>query len=196
MDFSGGQRFQNRVDPQCCGLRRNRNAPWMKMSGQRIISMALLIVALAMFLAMNFLPMTRFDENELGWRVWQEIWQIIQDPAYINQWSSAVGLSSFFTFSLLTVASPFLGNVWVKSLLAWSISVTFSGVAAAGFWLMIFQDGSTEGFVAGGWCLMISPGLNFAGLLLARTGWRENRPFAEDTPACENLSVSGERPSR
>ena len=156
------------LDARACGLLQNQKTSRMTASVQRFISMGFLLVALTMFLAMNFMPLTRFDEDELGWEVWPEILQLIQHPLLLSHWSAAVGLFSFLMFSLLIVASPFLGNVWVKSFLAWSISVIFSGVAAAGFWAMVFKDNSGEGFILGGWCLMISPVFNFAGLLLAR----------------------------
>lgn len=140
------------------------------MGAQRIVSMGFLIVALALFVAMNFLPTTKFGEG-LGWKMWPEIWWMSKNPANLSDGPNAVAYSSFLTFSLLITASPFLGNAWVKSLLAWSISVIFSGVAAAGFWVLIFTHNSAEDLRLGAWCLLMSPVLNFIGLLLARPQW-------------------------
>ncbi|MES2922118.1 MAG: hypothetical protein V4819_11255 [Verrucomicrobiota bacterium] len=147
----------------------------MKIGRQRILSMAFLITALGLFTAMHFLPVDRSDD-ERGWLMWKLIWVVIwlarKYPGF-DYLGLAVGLFSFLTLSLLIVASPFLGNVWVKSLLAWSVVVIFSGVAAAGFcfWVLGLDGISTGNLRFGGWCLLIAPVLNFIGLLLARPKW-------------------------
>ena len=81
---------------------------------------------------------------------------------------SVVMITSFLTFTLLIVASPFLTNVWMKSRLARGLVTTFSGLAAAGFWVMYFLRGEYRDLGVGGWCLLISTVVNFAGLLLVR----------------------------
>ncbi len=93
--------------------------------------------------------------------------QLLGEP-----WVAAL-LCSFLTFSLIIVASPFLANVWVKSLLAWSIIVIFSGVAFAGFWFIFLKEvpHGDLNFTFEIRCLIISPALNFVGLILARPQW-------------------------
>ncbi len=130
--------------------------------------MAFLITALVVFTAMHFLPIQR-NANDRGWELWREIAQVMMNPRSLGEWPTGFAVSSFLTFSLLIIASPFLGNVWVKSLLAWSIMVIFSGVAAAGFPVLLKGDWGE--LRVGGWCLIISPMLNFVGLLLARPQW-------------------------
>ncbi len=146
------------------------NTARMKISRQRILSMAFLIIALALFTAMHFLPLSPY--NARGWVVWENMWWVIRNPMILLNPVQMVAWSSFITSTLLIAASPFLGNVWIKSLLAWSMVVVFSGVASAGFLLVIFKDVPPRlGLYPGLWCLMISPVLNFVGLLLARPQW-------------------------
>lgn len=136
--------------------------------------MVFLLAALVLFTAMHFLPLSRFGDD-LGWEMWKGvgflIWNMSRDPRAIGEPRDIVVLFSFLTFSLLIVASPFLGNVWVKSILAWSMVVIFSGLAAAGFWVVVFKGAPVGDLRLGVWCLMISPVLNFVGLLLARPQW-------------------------
>ncbi len=148
----------------------------MKIGWQRILSMVFLIAALVLFTAFHFLPLMR-NSNDFGWKLWKDIVQVVMSPRALGEWPAGLIVSSFVTFSLLIVASPFLGNVWVKSLLAWSIVVICSGVAAAGF-PVIFQ-GHWDDLRVGGWCLIISPVLNFVGLLLTRPQWlkKSRLPF-------------------
>lgn len=150
----------------------------MNIGRQRILSMVFLIAALVMFGAMHFLPLG----GGMGWEMWPGTWGVIVNPVNFREASNAVGASSFFTFSLLIVASPFLGNVWVKSLLAWSMAVVFSGLAAAGFWIILFRGFNYIGGIPWGfWCLLISPVFNFIGLLLARPQWLK-KPGLGDLP--------------
>ncbi|MES2924726.1 MAG: hypothetical protein V4819_24445 [Verrucomicrobiota bacterium] len=144
----------------------------MKIGWQRILSMVFLIAALALFVTMHILPLSREDANG-GWVLWIAIWELMHDPRLIGDSQVTMVVTSLLTCSLLIIASPFLGNVWVKSLLAWLIVLIFSGVATAGFWFMILKDSSVGSLSSGMWCLMISPVLNFAGLLLARPQWLE-----------------------
>ncbi len=137
----------------------------MLHSIRRGISIALLVAALLLFVAFHFLP--GFETEEVGWSVWRDLWKVMLEPQQLNDPQSAVLIASFLTFSLLIVASPFLTEVWTKSRLAWGFALTFCGLASAGFWVMIFSDSPSDP-EPGGWCLMIAPLLNFAGLLLAR----------------------------
>ncbi len=125
--------------------------------------MAFLILAPLLFVAFHFLP--GFETEEVGWTVWRDLWKVMLEPQQLMDSQSAVLIASFLTFSLLIVASPFLTEVWTKSRLAWGFALTFSGLASAGFWVMIFS-GPPSDPEPGGWCLMIAPLLNFAGLLL------------------------------
>ena len=146
----------------------------MKIGGQRILSMGFLITALVLFTAMHFLTLDRF-ENDRGWEMWNDvgfmIWNVCRDPSILGYSENTLRLFLFPTLSLLIVASPFFGAVWIKSLLAWSMVVIVSGMAACGLWvwlLLTFRGSLTVDMSWGGWCLMFSPLLNFLGLLLAR----------------------------
>jgi hypothetical protein len=153
-----------------CGLLESPNTARMQIGWQRILSMVFLIAALGMFTAMHFLPMSRLGDDR-GWELWIGIGQAIRRLITSGEPQLAVALASFLTSSLLIVASPFLGSVWVKSLMAWLVVLIFSGVAAAEFGLMVFKDILAGGLSSGGWYLMISTVLNFVGLLLARPQW-------------------------
>ena len=129
--------------------------------------MALLIAALVLFVAFHFLK--GFGSRYVGWHVWYEISNAIWRPKDLfEQPKTAVIISSFLTFSLLILASPFLGCVWVKSRLAWWMAVIFSSLTVTGFWVLMFARNPTSTIQSGGWCLLIAPLLNFAGLVLAR----------------------------
>ena len=152
----------------------------MKIGWQRILSMAFLITALVLFAAFHFLPLTRYDKDS-GWELWKGMVQVALSPSSLREWQTGLAVSSFVTFSLLIVASPFLGNVWVKSLLGWSVVVVSSGMAAAGF--PVIFEGDWDDLGVGGWCLIISPVLNFVGLLLARPQWlkKSGLPFPPES---------------
>ena len=143
----------------------------MKLSILGLVSTSILCVALLLFIAFHFFPINAPDPdigpNEVGWEIWPSLWDVLQDPAELSEPLTAVGISSFLTFSLLTVASPFLGFLWKKSRVAWWGAFIFSGLAAAGFWLMVFADASTDELGSGGWCLLAAPVFNCVGLLLA-----------------------------
>jgi hypothetical protein len=132
--------------------------------------MTLLVAALVFFAAFHLLP--GFDE-QAGWRIWPNLGGLLSrlmkspDSLLLGP-TGAVAIASFLTFSLLIVASPFLTNVWRKSRLAWWIVVIFSGVTSAGFLVSILTQNPISELDTGAWCLLISPGLNFIGLLLAR----------------------------
>lgn len=129
--------------------------------------MVFLIAALGMFTAFHFMPLSISSHGDRGGFIWVIIWGEIRDPILLRDSEFAVACSSFLALSLLMVASPFLGHVWRKSVLAWAIVVIFSGVSVAGFWCTILKDLPVD-LSWGGWFLMISPILNFVGLLLAR----------------------------
>jgi hypothetical protein len=132
--------------------------------------MTLLVAALVFFAAFHLLP--GFDE-QAGWRVWPNLGEILimllkSPDSILLEPDGAVAIASFLTVSLLIVASPFLTNVWRKSRLAWWIVVIFSGLTSAGFSAVILMENSISELESGAWCLLISPGLNFIGLLLVR----------------------------
>jgi hypothetical protein len=143
----------------------------MKLSILGLVSTSLLTVALLLFVAFHFLPPNppAPDQavSEVGWEIWPEIWDLLQDPEQLSEPLTAVGLSSFLTFSLLIVSSPFLGFLWRKSRIAWWGAFIFSGLAAAGFWLMIVAQDTADDLGSGGWCLLAAPVFNCVGLLVA-----------------------------
>lgn len=131
------------------------------------VALALLIAALLLFAAFHFLPVGTNSDD--GGDVWRGLWRLLQRPQRLwGMPDSVVMITSFLTFTLLIVASPFLTNVWMKSRLARGLVTTFSGLAAAGFWVMYFLRGEYRDLGVGGWCLLISTVVNFAGLLLVR----------------------------
>ena len=162
------------------------NTARMKIGWQRILSMAFFVVAAGLFIAMHFLPMSRIGDDG-GWMLWIGIWEVIWDLRLIGDSQTTILVTSLLTFSLLIVASPFVGNVWVKSLLAWSVVVIFSGVSTAAFWFIIFTDTSAGHLSSGLRCLMFSPVLNFTGLLLARPQWLKQAgpPFNPESQAVD-----------
>ncbi|MEO5917195.1 MAG: hypothetical protein ABIS50_23395 [Luteolibacter sp.] len=128
--------------------------------------------AIAAFAAFHFIRDPEMN-NEAGWNVWKELWDLVRHPSGMNSnpmgW---VAISSFLMASLLIVVSPFLGSVWIRSKMAWLPTVIFGGLSAAGFAVAIFI-GKSEGEQRIGWglyLLMAAPFLNFIGLLLARVG--------------------------
>lgn len=163
---------------RACGLLESLNTARMKIGWQRILSMVFLITGLVLFVAMHYLPMSRLGDDH-GWDRWIGIGQEIRRLITSGEPQTAMPMASFLTSSLLIVVSPFLRNVWVKSLLAWSVAVIFSGMAAAVILVIVSKDTSVGSLSLGGWCLMISPVLNFVGLLLARPQWlkKSGLPF-------------------
>lgn len=145
----------------------------MREKGVRLFSTAILVVALGLFIAFHFLP--GFGDPEPGWMIWKQLvdlfrhsWKQLGEPRL------AIAIASFLMFSLLLVTCPFLGFVWRKSLLAWSVATASSGLAALGFWSMILVEAPTT-FGPGEICLMLAPLFNFAGLMLARGGLADER---------------------
>lgn len=154
----------------------------MENSKQQLVSMGFLIAALSSFVAFHLL--LGFGNEERGWHVWPDLWRVVQDPKSLDA-KNAVIWASFLNFSLLIVVSPFLKNVWPKSLWAWWGAVIFSGLAGAAFWVMYFVTDFISGASppgVGGWCLMTAPIFNFVGLLLARGGSPEHDPVSSGSP--------------
>ncbi len=143
----------------------------MTRSPRHMLPLVPMGVALALFVAFHFLRVAKND-GETGWMIWVAIVEMLRRPEWIDP-LDGIGIASFFMFSLLIVSSPFLIGVWRKSKPAWRLATVFSGLGAAGFWITVLGQGGTEDLVAGGWCLMLAPVLNFMGLLLVS---RENRP--------------------
>ena len=134
----------------------------------QLLSKVSLSAALGLFIAFHFLH--GFGNPEQGWTVWKDIADLFRDSwEQLGEPQLAIVVASFLMFSLLLVTSPFLGAVWRKSLLAWSVATASSGLAALGFWTMILVIAPTT-YGSGGICLMLAPLLNFAGLMLARAG--------------------------
>lgn len=140
----------------------------MPQQGFRLVSATFLFGALVLFVAFHFLPA---DGGDRGWTIWRDVWRILREPAdIINNGRQLIALASFMNFTLLILVSPFLGEVWRKSRLAWGIALACSGAAAAGFWMLIALDPPASGLQIGGWFLFLAPVLNFIGLLFARGG--------------------------
>jgi hypothetical protein len=143
-----------------------------------LISWLLLVGAFVVFLAAHGLP--AFGEEDRGWSTWVDLWVLLGDVDDLLDPLLAVGAASFLTFTVLIVVAPFIHWVWRRSRLVWWLATGFSGLAMLGFLTMIRVDHS-EGAIygAGGWCFMIAPVLNFAGLVAAWPGWRSDAFPAE-----------------
>ncbi len=129
----------------------------------QIVSKTLLSAALVLLVWYHVLPPGVGNGLLVGWRIWG---------------------SMFLIPLVLIVASPFLGSVWIKSKMAWGLAVAVSGVAAAICWLLTMVLHAVE-ISTGGWCLMVAPTVNLAGLLFARAGLKVAevvpwRPRSED----------------
>lgn len=157
---------------------RISNDPVVNDRIRRIISMALLLSALGMFITFHFMAPVEYPRNEpceCGWTMWRELFDLLRHPERIKPMDGVIA-SSWLMFSLLIVASPFLSMIWPRSRFAWCLVTIFSGIAALSFSLLLtimaLQDGLAGRFLLGGWFLVIAPLANFLGLLLARR-WRE-----------------------
>ncbi len=143
-----------------------------------LISWLLLVGAFVVFLAAHGLP--AFGEEDRGWSTWVDLWVLLRNPDDLLEPLLAVAVASFLTFTLLILTAPFLQSVWRRSRLVWWLATGFSGLATLGFLTMLVMEhseGSTYG--SGGWCFMIAPVLNFAGLVAAWPGWRSDAFPAE-----------------
>ncbi len=140
--------------------------------GKQRLSMAFLIAALGLFVAFHFLP--DVTGREWGWRFWPRVWKDIQNPKHLVS-VDAIFSACFLNLSLLIFVSPFLREVFRKSLWAWWSALIISGLIAAACWFVIamrlwvyFATDSYSPFAGGLNCLTVAPILNFVGLLLAR----------------------------
>ena len=143
----------------------------MRISVWQLLSKAFMVAAIAAFAAFHFIRDPE-QNNDAGWKVWKELGDLVQRPSRMDEPMGWVAVASFLTASLLIVASPFLGRVWLKSKMAWLPTVIFGGLSAASFSVAILYGRSEhEGRI--GWglsLLMTAPVLNFIGLLFARVG--------------------------
>ncbi len=130
-----------------------------------------MVAAIAAFAAFHFIRDPE-QNNNAGWNVWKELWGLVLHPSGMGDPMGWVAVASFLTASLLIVASPFLGRVWLKSKMAWLPTVIFGGISAVGFCVAILIGRSeNEGRIGWGLCLlMAAPVLNFIGLVFARVG--------------------------
>lgn len=145
----------------------------MKSRLLRSLPGACLFAALLLFAAFHVSrPVT--DDDELGWRIWENIWDYTKTPeTLVENPADGVALASFLAFTLLLVASPFLLPVLRKSRGAWWALMIVSGLAGVGFWIAIFHDGIGDTEIGMGiWFLLFANTLNFVGLATARAGIR------------------------
>lgn len=141
----------------------------MRISVWQLISKAFMLAAITAFTAFHFIRDPE-QNNDAGWRIWKELWNLVQHPLRMVDPKDWVAITSFLTASLLIVVSPFLGSVWIKSKMAWLLMVIFGGVSAAGFSVAILIGRGEERIGWGLYLLMAAPVLNFIGLLFARVG--------------------------
>ena len=166
-------------------IRRNWKVGRVKNRNRRI-SIALLIAALALFVAFHVLP--GFNHKNPGWKVWARLWMDLRTPQDLLRYpEDAVIEICFLNIALLIVAAPFLTQVWLKSRLAWWFVTAVSGLVAGGNLGMLLVNNSMPDLGSGGWCLLIALVLNFTGLLLARPQWlkKSDLPFPPESPAAD-----------
>ena len=142
----------------------------MRISVWQLISKVFLFAAIAAFVAFHFIRDR--EQNDAGWKIWTELWDVVQDPSGVVEPMDWIAIASFLTASLLIVASPFLGRVWIKSKMAWLPTVIVGGLSAASFSVAILVGRSSDEHRIGWglYLLMTAPVLNFIGLLFARSG--------------------------
>lgn len=143
----------------------------MRISVWQLLSKAFMVAAIAAFAAFHFIRDSEHN-NDAGWMIWKELLDLFRNPSGMDGPMGWVAVASFLTASLLIVASPFLGGVWLKSRMAWLPTVIFGGISAVGFCVAILV-GRLENEVRIGWglyLLMAAPVLNFIGVLFARVG--------------------------
>lgn len=143
----------------------------MRISVWQLLSNAFMVAAIAAFAAFHFIRDPERN-NDAGWKIWKELGDLVQHPWGMVEPMGWVAVASFLTASLLIVASPFLGRVWLNSKIAWLPTVIFGGLSAASFSVaLLFGRSSDEHRIGWGlYILMTAPVLNFIGLLFARVG--------------------------
>lgn len=165
------------VNPPVAGLRtalvpgmEKRNAGRVENRNRQLASKTLLIAALGLFAAWHFLPSVNSMRGPRpGWHFWPKLWCDLQDPLHlVNGVEDGIVLAAFLNFTLLITISPFLTKVLAKSRLAWWFATICSGMAEAGLWGLLLVSNPEFPLLAGVWCLLFAPLLNFLGLLLAR----------------------------
>ncbi len=130
------------------------------------IATVLLWGGLACFVAYHFVP--GFGSARWGWTVWLAVGEAIQHPSVLKDPEDLIIVASLLTLALLIPVSPFLTRVFLKSRLAWSLASLMSGISTAVIWFTLLESNYPRHFGLGGWCLLIAPALNFAGLLVIR----------------------------
>lgn len=137
-----------------------------------LLALGLLVTALLLFAAFHFLP--GFEE-EAGWLVWLEAWEMVTDPETLQYPQELAMLMSFFMLTLLIVASPFLIAVFRRSRLAWWLATLMSGLAMFAFLVLLLGQNDPATMGAGGWCLVSSPVFHLCGMLMIRGQRRDVR---------------------
>ncbi|MCW1884672.1 hypothetical protein OKA04_08020 [Luteolibacter flavescens] len=125
----------------------------------------LFVAALASFAVFHFFP--GFTETA-GWKVWLEVWDMIQGLDFLDDPGEFAILASFLMITVLIVVSPFLTAVFRKSRLCWWMATVMSGVASIAFLVLVLDINETKSLGKGGWCLLAAPVLNLGGFLMIR----------------------------
>lgn len=107
----------------------------MGKPNRQMVSMALLIAALVLFVAFHFLP--HYTQGARGFHMWLGVKNVLRNSTFITEEPFFVmGLACFFDIALLTVISPFLIQVWSKSCPAWWLATISSGLGGVGYWVV------------------------------------------------------------
>jgi hypothetical protein len=134
--------------------------------GVHLQGLILCCAGLASFVFFNLLP--GFGSEERGWTIWVRILESVQDPRIFRDTKDLILIASFLTLLALVTASPFLVTVYLKSRLAWWLATVMAGLSTCALWLIVLVMVELHRVGLGGWCLLVAPALNFAGLLSLR----------------------------
>lgn len=138
------------------------------------LALALFCGSMVSFILFNLLP--GFGSGDRGWTIWLAILEAVQSPALFRELRDQISIASLLTLVVLVTASPFLIQVYLKSRLAWWLAFTMAGISTLALWFILLFTLQVPQMGFGGWCLLASPALNFAGLLSLRFAKRPGGP--------------------
>lgn len=109
--------------------------PTPSPDGRAAASLMFRGLGLTVFLVFHFVP----DLGGPGWRIWQNIGQLFEQPARLTQTGSLI-IAAFLALAVTSIAAPFSGGVFCRSSLARYGLATLSLLATLvfGYWIIRF----------------------------------------------------------
>lgn len=135
-----------------------------KRDYRSVTALALLCIALGLFVTFQFLRLPFGDER--GWVIWEKCWYVASHPGVLfSSMENLLAVSSFFSLALLVLGSPFLVRpLAVSAPLRW-VMRAWSALVLAGVW-SVFWDASHSFESTVFPCLMLTPVFNLTGLMV------------------------------